>query len=72
MKRFTDIVEDVKSLSNEEREQLYIILYKMIQNKTNDVSPESVFGSFESGKSAEEVISEIRADRNFNRKIESF
>ena len=30
------------------------------------------FGAFQSDKSAEELINEIRKSRNFNRKIESF
>ena len=41
------------------------------KKKAKEVSLSSLFGAFKSKKSAETIISEIRADRTFERKIEN-
>ena len=38
----------------------------------SDTSIIKLFGAFENDKSAEEIISELRSSRIFNKKIESF
>jgi len=40
------------------------------KKKTKEITLDSLFGAFKSKKSAEEIISEIRAERTFRRKIE--
>lgn len=40
--------------------------------KSTDKSLRELFGAFISKKSADEIISDIRASRNFNRKTEGF
>ena len=43
---------------------------KMSENKEN-ISLQSLFGAYKSEEAAEEIIAELRASRNFNRKTES-
>ncbi len=40
-------------------------------DQVKDVSVESLFGAYKSEETADEIIAEIRASRNFNRNTES-
>jgi hypothetical protein len=63
----------INGLSRENKLALIAkISSSMIEPETKDNPVDRFFGSFISEKSAEEIISEIRESRTFNRKIVSF
>ncbi|MDR2622213.1 MAG: hypothetical protein LBC48_06485 [Dysgonamonadaceae bacterium] len=67
----------LRSLRREDKINLAAMLAKDIAEETerktkNKDVVNRFFGAFQSDKSAEEMIDEIRASRKFNRKIASF
>lgn len=53
------------------------LISKLILSAKTDISPQKksfykAFGAWDSKKSADEIINEIRDSRTFNRKIETF
>lgn len=60
----------LKSLSSDNKLELIARLSKSIETtkKKEEVSLESLYGSFVSGQSAVELIEGLKKDRNFNRK----
>jgi len=67
----------LRSLRREDKINLVAMLTNDIARKPEKKAKEQdvidrFFGAFQSNKSAEEMIEEIRASRNFNRKIVSF
>ncbi|MDR3340789.1 MAG: hypothetical protein LBT25_12000 [Candidatus Symbiothrix sp.] len=64
----------LKGLSRENKIKLIAKLANEIIEETGkrENVVDKFFGAFESDKSAEEIIAEIRNNRNFNRTLESF
>jgi ribosomal protein L16 Arg81 hydroxylase len=63
----------LKTLNKETKADLIAKLATSLQSEeVNPNSFQSLFGAFESEKTAEEIIEELRASRTFNRQIESF
>jgi hypothetical protein len=60
----------LKSLSSDNKLELIARLSKSMKTtkKKEEVSLESLYGSFVSGQSAVELIEGLKKDRNFNRK----
>ena len=67
-------VELLKNLSPSNKLDLISKLTASVKSDltTKKTSFNKAFGAFESSKSAEEIIDEIRSSRVFNRQIESF
>ena len=64
----------LSSLSRENKIKLIAKLSNSIVDEASEKEEviDKFFGAFKSGKSAEEIIKDIRESRTFNRKIEAF
>jgi hypothetical protein len=64
----------MRSLSKENKLKLIAKLSNSLVEETVEEEnlADKFFGAFKSGKSAEEIISEIRGSRSFNRTIQTF
>jgi hypothetical protein len=67
-------IELLENLSPSTKLELISKLTSSIKSdlKRKRSSFKKAYGAFESDKSAEEIIEELRSSRNFNRQIESF
>ena len=67
-----DYLELVKNLSTERKAELIQRLSDSLKGpkKTNGKPAKSLYGAFISKKSAEEIITELKSNRSFNRRIE--
>jgi hypothetical protein len=63
----------LKSLPADSKLEIISILSDSLKstNQTKDQSLQSLYGSFKSDQSADQIISDLKKGRTFNRKIES-
>lgn len=64
----------LSGLSKEDKLRLIARLSNSVADEVieKETAVDKFFGAFESNKSAEEIIREIRESRNFNRSVEAF